>query len=359
MPLPARYADWSQRLAEVIPSRFESLADFDTYQSTPTQAVLNTLEKITGPLLVLGAGGKMGPTICQMACRAKILTQGLFEVIAVSRFSDVAVEQSLIDLGCNTVAIDLLCEQALQTLPDCENIIYLVGQKFGGQQDIDMMWKLNATLPQQIVNRFPRARFSVLSTGNVYPFVPAVTGGPLPATSVAPLGDYANSCVARERVFMDAATVGGTQSAILRLNYANELRYGVLTDIARKVWSGDRVDVTMGAVNVLWQGDACAWALAALDLAAAPARVLNLAGPELIGIRALAMWFASRFDKPCLLQGKESSTSLLSNASETHALFGYPRVPLFSMMEMVASWTEQQGQTHGKATHFEVRDGKF
>ncbi len=335
------------------------IADYDTFQSEPTAGVIECLSCITGTLLILGAGGKMGPTLCRMAVRAANAGGYPLRVVAVSRFGDASTRALFDEMGCETIAADLLDVSALTSLPDAQNIVYLAGQKFGSQHDKEQTWRMNAVLPAMVAERFPGSRFAVLSTGNVYPFSEPVTGGPLPNAPIGPIGHYAESCVAREQAFADAAAKRGTKSSILRLNYANELRYGVLTDIARKVWSRQPVDVTMGAVNVLFQGDACAWTLQSLALADNPPRILNLAGPETIGIRELAQWFGTRFGIPVSLSGTPAPTSLLSNGAETHAQFGYPRVSLYEMMLQVAAWTESGGAISGKPTKFEVRDGRF
>jgi nucleoside-diphosphate-sugar epimerase len=301
----------------------------------------------------------MGPTLCRMALRAAAAGGYPLRVIAVSRFGDASTRAVFDEMGCETIAGDLLDASALASLPDAQNIVYLAGQKFGSQHDQEQTWRMNAILPAHVAERFPTSRFAVLSTGNVYPFSEPVTGGPLPGELLGPVGHYAESCVAREQAFADAAAKRGTKSSILRLNYANELRYGVLTDIARKVWNRETVDVSMGAVNVLFQGDACAWTLQSLALVDNPPRILNLAGPETIGIRELTLWFGARFGIPVTLAGAPSATSLLSNGAETHALFGYPRVSLFELMLQVAAWTESGGAISGKPTKFEVRDGRF
>lgn len=341
------------------PERFANLADYDAFQSQPTAGVIECLSGIAGTLLVLGAGGKMGPTLCRMALRAAEAGGYTLRVIAVSRFGDASTRAVFDAMGCETIGADLLDGSALASLPDVHNIVYLAGQKFGTQHDREQTWQMNAVLPATVAERFPNSCFAVLSTGNVYPFSEPVTGGPLPDAPIGPVGHYAESCVAREQAFADAAAKRGTKSCILRLNYANELRYGVLTDIARKVWNRETVDISMGAVNVLFQGDACAWTLQSLALADNPPRILNLAGPETIGIRELAQWFGMRFGIPVTLAGTPAATSLLSNGAETHALFGYPRVSLYEMMHQVAAWTESGGAISGKPTKFEVRDGRF
>jgi dTDP-4-dehydrorhamnose reductase len=341
------------------PERFASIADYDAFQSEPTAGVIDSLSRVGGTLLVLGAGGKMGPTLCRMALRAAEIGGYPLRAVAVSRFGDASTRTVFDEMGCETIACDLLDASALASLPDIENIVYLAGQKFGSQHDEAQTWRMNAILPAHVAERFPTSRFAVLSTGNVYPFSEPVTGGPLPGEPLGPVGHYAESCVAREQAFVDAAAKWDTKSSILRLNYANELRYGVLTDIARKVMKRESVDISMGAVNVLFQGDACAWTLQSLALADNPPRILNLAGPETIGIRELALWFGARFGIPVMVSGAPASTSLLSNGVETHALFGYPRVSLYEMLQQVASWTESGGAISGKPTKFEVRDGRF
>lgn len=327
--------------------------------SRPTAEVFEVLRHLPGDLLVLGAGGKMGPSLARMAQRALDGLGAGHRVIAVSRFSSPGVRASLDAQGVSTVAADLLDPAALAALPDAPNVVFMAGQKFGSEADAAGTWALNAELPALAVSRFPEARTVVFSTGNVYPFSAANGPGPTEEDPVGPVGAYAESCVARERIFQHASRTRGTPVVILRLNYAIDLRYGVLVDIARRVRAGTPVPLAMGYVNVIWQGDANARALRSLALATAPATVLNLTGPERLSVREAAEWFGRRLGRAPVFEGEEAPDALLSDASRAARLFGPPEVGLELLLDWVATWLEQGGRMLDKPTKFETRDGRF
>lgn len=335
-------------------------AQLAEYLSRPTPAVLAALDECPGDVLVLGAGGKVGFDICRLAQRALQALGSSATVTAVSRFADPAQRQRFTAAGLSTIACDLLASGALDDLPDAPNILFLAGFKFGAAADPANTWALNTLLPGLVGRRFARSRIVAFSTGNVYPFQPLASGGADEATPPAPVGEYAQSCLGRERLLAYASQEQGTRVALLRLNYANDLRYGVLVDVAQQVLAGTPIDVTMGAVNVIWQGEVAAVALRALPLCAAPPLVLNVAGPETLSVRWLAGEFARRLGAPPpTFTGQEAPTALLSNAGRQHALFGYPQVPLGQLLDWTAQWLLAGQPTLAKPTHFQERAGQF
>lgn len=336
-----------------------SEAELEDRLSRPSEEVIEVLRRLPGDLLVLGAGGKMGPSLARMARRACQVLGEDRRVIAVSRFRDDGVRAALAADGIQTIAADLLRPAALAALPDAPNVIFMAGQKFGSRDQPATTWGLNAELPVLAARRYPDSRTVVFSTGNVYPFYPAGSRGPTEQDPVGPVGEYAMSCLARERIFEHASQTRGLPVTILRLNYAVDLRYGVLVDIAQRVRAGRPVPLTMGSANVIWQGDASACALRALALARSPATVLNLTGPERLSVREAAMWFGRHFGRTPVFQGSEAPDALLSDASRALALFGPPRIGLETLMQWVAAWQERGGRLLERPTGFEVRDGGF
>jgi nucleoside-diphosphate-sugar epimerase len=343
-----------------LPEIIHNEAELDDLLTTPTPAVVEALKEATGDVLVLGAGGKMGPTLARLAARAMIEGELSSRVVAVSRFSERGVRERLEQHGIATIACDLLAEGALDTLPDAPNVIFMAGRKFGSTGAEPLTWAMNTALPLLVANRFRRSRIAVFSTGNVYPLVPVGSGGATEELPPAPIGEYAQSCLGRERMLQYASERHDTPAFILRLNYAIDLRYGVLLDVARRVYAGEPVGTAMGNVNVIWQGDANAVALRSLPLCANPPAILNVTGPETVSIRALARRFAVLLDRPePEFSGDEAPTALLSNAGKAHRLFGYPRVSLERMVSWVAHWVLQGGASLQKPTHYEQRDGRF
>ncbi|MGW1988537.1 NAD-dependent epimerase/dehydratase family protein [Embleya sp. NPDC001921] len=326
--------------------------------ATPSAALIADLADLEGDLVVLGAGGKMGPSLCRLARRA-LDAAGREEVrvYAVSRWSDRAAAEALEADGVRTVAFDLMTGDPAE-LPDAGNVVFMVGAKFGSAGAPGHAWAVNAALPDRIARRYPAARIAAFSTGNVYPLVAAGSGGSVESDPVGPVGEYAMSCLGRERVFTHAATTRGTRVSLIRLNYAVDLRYGVLADIAAAVYAGEPVDVTTGQANVVWQGYANEVALRSLQHAATPFTV-NLTGPETASVRRLAALFGAEFGREAIVTGAESGSALLSDASLCHELFGYPEVPLRTLVAWQADWIRRGHPLSGKATKFQVRDGKF
>lgn len=339
----------------------ENEAQLEARLSEPYPEVEQDLAATEGDLLVLGVGGKMGPSLARMARRALDAAGARDrQVIGVARFSDPALRPRLEADGIETIAADLLAPGALEALPDAPNVIYMAARKFGSTGSEWLTWALNGYLPGRVAERFTRSRTVVFSSGNVYPLWPIARGAPTEEEPVCPVGEYAQSVLARERMFEHFSRLNDTPCVILRLNYAVETRYGVLVDLAHKVLKGEPVDVTMGAVNVIWQGDANAVALRALRHCATPPALFNLTGPETVSVRWLAGRLAELMEvEPPPFTGEEAPTALLSNAGRCHRTFGYPRVALGQVLEWVAHWVRFGGAELGKPTKFQVRDGRF
>ena len=331
----------------------------ESYLSEPSAEVVEGIAALEGDILILGVGGKMGPTLAKQAKRA-IDSAGIAKkVVGVSRFSTPGVRETLHETGIETIVADLLSEDCLQNLPDTENVILMAGRKFGSTDNENLTWAMNGYMPGRVAEKFRASRLVVFSTGNVYPLTPVSDGGAPENSPVAPMGEYAQSCLSRERICSYFSSQLGTLMAILRLNYAIDLRYGILLDIAEKVYAEEVISLKMGNVNVIWQGDANAVALRAFAHCQSPPLVLNVTGPETVSVRYLASCFGRLFNKVPRFEDEEASTALLSNAAQCHQLFGYPRVSLGQMIEWVAEWVQIGGPTLRKPTHFEVRDGKF
>jgi nucleoside-diphosphate-sugar epimerase len=333
--------------------------ELDDRLTAPDDAVIDAVTRLDGDLLILGAGGKMGPTQALLAQRS-LRAAGLpWRVRCVSRFSAPEAARALSEAGIDVISADLLAPGALESLPDAPNVLYLVGMKFGATGAEPLTWMLNTFLPGLVARRYQASRIVALSTGNVYPLTPVVGGGASESTPVGPIGDYAQSCVGRERMFQHAALAYGTRVALLRLYYANDLRYGVLRDVAERVRNGQPIDLAMGNASLIWQGDANRVHLQAFSICAAPARILNVTGPETVSFRWLAERFGQLFGVAPIFTGTESGHALFANAVECQRLFGYPRVTLGEMIEWTAHWVKIGGRSLAKPTHFETRDGKY
>ncbi|RVX40028.1 nucleoside-diphosphate-sugar epimerase [Nonomuraea polychroma] len=331
-------------------------AELEERLARPSPGLVDDLGKLDGDIMILGAGGKLGPSLVRLALNA---TRGERRVIAVSRFSEPGLAAALQDEGATVVAADVADEQALRELPDAPNVVFLVGAKFGTQGREHATWFTNAYLPGRVADRFAGSRIAALSTGNVYPLVPVTSGGSTEDSPTGPVGDYAMSCLGRERVLTHFAEKNRTPMSLIRLNYAVELRYGVLVDLAQKVLAGEPVDLTTGQVNVVWQGYANEVALRSLLLADVPPYVLNVTGPELISVRQAARALGAALGKEPVFTGEEAPTALLSNASRCHRLFGYPELTPAELIEHTARWVADGGPLLGKPTKFERRDGRF
>ncbi len=339
---------------------FRNEAELEDRLTTPSAGLVDDLAHHSGDLVILGAGGKMGPTLCRLARRAlDAAGRTGDQVLAVSRWSNASAAQRLADAGVTVIPFDLLGDDDFAQLPDAPAVVFMVGAKFGTTQSPGLAWAVNVALPARVADRYRDARITSLSTGNVYPLVPTGSGGSTEADAVGPVGEYAMTCLGRERIFQHAAAVRGTQVALVRLNYAVDLRYGVLADIGQAVLAKEPVDVTTGAVNVVWQGYANEVVLRTLGHAGTDPFVLNLTGPETASVPSLARRFAERFDVELELTGEPAPTALLNDASSCHKLFGYPQVSLATLVDWQADWLSAGLPISGKPTKFAVRDGKF
>jgi nucleoside-diphosphate-sugar epimerase len=327
-------------------------AELEERLSRPVEADIAHAAAPDGDLLVLGAGGKMGPSLVRLAKRTAIAAGRNTRVIAVSR-SGVAAE------GVETIACDLLEPGALARLPDAKNVIFMAARKFGTSGSEHLTWAMNALLPGMVAERYRDSRILAFSSGNVYGVTPVASGGSTEACPVAPVGEYAQSVLGRERIFEYGSHRWGTQVVLLRLNYAVELRYGVLVDIARAVFAKTPVDLRMGYVNCIWQRDANATALRSLSLCSHPPAILNLTGPETLSTRWIAEEFGRRFGVEPVFRGRENPHALLNNARRSHELFGLPTVTPDELIDWIAAWISRGNTLLNKPTHFDVQDGKF
>lgn len=338
-----------------LPSHFETVQALEDFLSLPSQALVDDLAQVEGDIMILGVAGKMGPTLARLAKNAAPHKR----VYGVARFSDAAVRVQLESWGIETITADLLDVAALQALPKVPNIIFAAGHKFGATSNQSLTWAMNTHVPALVAEVFKDSRIVAFSTGNIYPLTPVGRQGASEATEPGPVGEYAQSCLGRERMFEYFSRKHGTAGRIFRLNYAIDMRYGVLFDIASKVHRGEVVDVTMGYVNVIWQGDANAQVLRSLRHCTTPFTPINCTGPETISVRWLVEQFAQRFGIAPQVSGQEAANALLSDTTLSNGLFGYPLVPLAPMLDWVADWVQREQPSHGKPTKFEVRNGAF
>jgi nucleoside-diphosphate-sugar epimerase len=325
----------------------------------PSDDLLSDIAKLEGDITILGVGGKMGPDLARLTKDAIDMAGVKKEVIGVARFSEPGLQQELEQHGIRTYKADLLRDQQLQELPVMRNVLYLAGMKFGTTGKESLTWAMNSYLPGRVAEKFKESRIVVFSTGNVYPLMPVQSGGATEQEPTGPIGEYAQSCLGRERVFQYFSSLNNTPTLIYRLNYANDVTYGVLLDIAKAVYEKRPIDLRMGYVNVIWQGEANEMALRSLHHCAVPAKILNITGPDTLSVRRIAEQFAQLLKTKPVFVNEEQNTALLSNASESYRLFGKQKVSLDQMMEVIASWIVMGGKTLNKPTHFQEREGKF
>ena len=325
----------------------------------PSDNLISEIAELKGDILILGVGGKMGPALAKLAKQAIDLAGIQKKVIGVARFSEAGLQDELNSLGIETYQADLLEDDELQTLPDAENVLYLAGTKFGTSGKESFTWAMNSYLPGRVAQKYKNSRIVVFSTGNVYHLTNILLGGADEKQLPQPVGEYAQSCLGRERLFQYYSSKYNTPILIYRLNYANDVTYGVLLEIARSVKEGRPIDLSMGHVNVIWQGDANEMAIRSFRHCAVPSKILNIAGPETISVRWMAGEFGKMFGQSPIYINEEQPTALLSNAAEAYRLFGYPRVPLKQMMELFVEWINQGNKILNKPTHFQERKGQF
>lgn len=335
-------------------SGFSGIEHLEDVMTTPSPALIADLARVPGDIMVLGVGGKMGPTLARMARRAAPGTR----VIGVARFSEPGLRENLEAHGIECITADLLSREALAQLPDAPNIVFMAGRKFGSSGSEWLTWAMNAHVPALVAERFTKARTVVFSTACVYPFVGVKTRGALEDVAPTPPGEYANSCVARERMFQHFSHLNSTPGRLIRLSYAIDMRYGVLHDLARKITAGGPIDLAMGYANIIWQGDANEWALRALAHCSAPTTPLNVSGP-VVSIRAAAKGLGERLGKTPKFVGQEAETAWLIDSGEAEKLFGPPSVNLNTLLDWTADWTARGMASLGKPTHYETRDGNY
>ena len=336
------------------PTRLESVEALEECLSRPSPALVAEWRHVPGDLLVLGVGGKMGPTLARMAKRADPARR----VIGVARFSEPGLRERLQGWGVECIEADLLSAQALRELPDAPNVVFMAGRKFGSSGSEWLTWAMNAHVPALVAQRWSTSRIVAFSTACVYPFVPVAGPGAGEDGPLTPPGEYANSCVARERMFQHFSHALGTAGCLVRLSYAIDMRYGVLHDIARRVLAGEPVDVGMGQANVIWQGDANDWALRCLAHCRAPTWALNVSGPR-IRVRDVALALGHRMGRTPRFTGTEAATAWVINCTQAYERFGPPSVPLETLLDWTAHWVQEGGASLDKPTHFEARDGYY
>lgn len=337
----------------------KTVAELEAKLAEPSEQLIADLSTIEGDILILGVGGKMGPSLARLAANA-VKEGGLNKrIIGVSRFSNAEARRELDEAGIETISCDLLNDEDLQKLPDAANVIYMAGNKFGTTGREYFTWAMNAYLPGRVAEKYKNSNIVVFSSGNVYPFSSVGSGGVNEAVAPEPMGEYAQSCLGRERVFEYFSHQNKTPLTIYRLNYAIDMRYGVLLELAKSINEGRSIDLAMGHANIIWQGDANEMALRCLKQCSTTPEIINITGPETMSIRWAAEELAKRMGKEVSFTGAESETALLSNASKSHQLFGYPKVSLLQMIDWTAEWVKSGGDTWNKPTHFQERKGKF
>lgn len=337
----------------------KSVQELDDLLATPSDELVQLMRRLEGDILILGVGGKMGPSLAERAQQAIRAAGVSKQVIGVSRFSDPISRQTLESHGIRTIAADLMDDQQIKELPDVANVIYMVGHKFGTVGREYVTWAMNTYLPGRVAEHFRRSRIVAFSSGNVYPLSPVRRSGNLEKDEPAPIGDYAQSCLGRERILEFFSRKYDTSMLLFRLNYAIDMRYGVLLEVASAVQESRPIDLSTGHVNVIWQGDANDVALRALEFCSNPPTLLNVTGPETISVRWLAQEFGKLLGKTPIYEGQEMETALLSNAAQCYGWFGYPHVTLRNMIDWTAEWVGASQPMLGKPTHFQEREGRF
>lgn len=343
------------RLGGPLPARFESVEQLEAFLTQPGQPLIDDLAQVEGDIMILGVAGKMGPTLARLARNAAPNKR----ILGVARFSDPDIRQQLESAGIETIAADLLERASIETLPRVANVIFAAGHKFGASGNQPLTWAMNTHVPALVADSLREARIVAFSTGNVYPLTPVGSAGADERTPPAPVGEYAQSCLGRERMLGYFSARHGNPGRLFRLNYAIDMRYGVLHDIASRLHRREPIDLTMGHVNVIWQGDANAQVLRCLRHCTTPTSPINCTGPETLSVRWIAQELAGRMGTEAQFTGQEAPTALLSNTALAAGLFGYPQVPLAAMLDWTADWVARNQPAHGKPTKFEVRDGSF
>jgi nucleoside-diphosphate-sugar epimerase len=350
------------KLGQGNPENIRDEQHLEDLLSEPTSAAVAAMSRLQGDIILLGVAGKMGPTLARMAARASSMAGVSRKIIGVSRFSKDEgdkLQMQLSEFGIQSLRCDLLDADQLSKLPDVPNVIYMPAMKFGSTNQEGLTWAMNTFLPGMVCQKFRKSKIVAFSTGNIYGLSPIALGGSRECDTPNPTGDYAMSCLGRERMFDHFSRTFNIPVSIIRLNYATEMRYGVLVDLARKVWEQKPIDLSMGALNAIWQADANAMTLASFDAAQSPPFILNVTGPELLSVRVIAATFARMMNRPLTFTGAESADAFLSNGALGHHLYSYPRVPVMTLQHWIADWVSRGGSSLNKPTHFEARDGKY
>ena len=341
------------------PDKISNIDELNELLSEPTQEVIDFMSRLEGDIMFLGVTGKIGPSMARMVVKACKAAGVKKKIIGVSAYWPEGSLEEIEDMGIKAIQGDLLDHAFLDNLPDIENVFYLVGMKFGAEDNLSMTWAVNTLLPAMVVERFKDSKIVAFSTGCVYELVPVKDGGSLETDMPRPVGEYAQSCLGRERMFEYGSKKNGTKVSLIRLNYAVEMRYGVLVDVAVKVKNEQPVDLSMGYFNVIWQGDANSVIIRSLGQCDTPAEILNVTGDELISLREAAEKFGKIFNKKVTFTGAEAETALLNNAKKSYDLFGKPKVNSNQMIAWIADWLGNDREISGKPTKFQVRDGKY
>ena len=344
---------------EDLPATLRTEAEIDALMARPYAELVDLMRRLPGDLAILGVAGKMGIALGAAAVAATRAAGVARRVYGVSRFSSDDAFDAVAQAGMTPLRCDLLDPRAVAELPRVPNVIFMAGRKFGTAGEEEQTWATNVLAPVRVCEHFNDSRIVAFSTGCVYPFVPVSEPGCTEATPPAPVGEYAQSCLGRERIFGYYARRNGTPVCLVRLNYALDLRYGVIHDIARAIWEGRPVDRRVPVFNALWQGDANNLALLALDSAASPAAILNVTGPEKLSVTAVAETLGQRLGKPVTFDGEPGTTAFLNDASRVLERYGNPRVPIARVIDWTAAWLRGGGRSYGKPTHFEVSNGTF
>ena len=343
-----------------LPEVFINDAQLEDVLTDPSPALTSLMSRLDGDIMILGGSGKMGVTLAMLAVNAARTAAVNKKIFAVARFSDSAVRGKLDSAGVETIACDFLDSTAVARLPQVPNVIFMAGRKFGTEGCEELTWAVNILAPACVAEHFRNSRIVAFSTGCVYPLVEASSGGCTEDTVPEPIGEYSQSCLGRERILQYEATRNGTPMLLFRLNYAIDLRYGVLHDIAMPIWRGEKVNNSVSHFNAIWQGDANEAALRALELAANPPALLNVTGPEMVSTMAVAEEFGRLFGKKVeYLHPEPGKLCYLNNAGRMHALFGLPSVSMAQMIRWQAAWIANGGGSLNKPTHFEVSNGRF
>ncbi len=337
-----------------LPETINTLEELMDVMAAPSEAVTKAIGEMGGDFLILGAGGKMGPTLCAMLLRG-----GAKRVMAVDLYPNPEMRDYLREMGCETITCDLLDSDSLKDLPDCDNVFIMAGFKFGSTGNESSVWAMNTFLPGRVLERFPESRVLLMSSGNVYKFAPVDGAGATEADPVEPIGEYAQSRLGGERVAQYVADRQGTKLVNVRLFYSVEPRYGIIHDLAQNVSAGKEIDLSMGHVNQIWQGDAIRYLILFLTLADSPTKTINITGPEILSVRDLAVAMGKEMGNEPKFIGSEASTALLGNSEEAYGLFGKPAISADQIVKWMAHWVGHGGASLGKPTKYERRDGKF